>query len=194
MSEASPSSNHRSDHGPAPPRFWREAPPVPGLAFSQGGPQRHPGVLVQLKPKAFPPRSVLAVPSPLMAGGQPVAKSPAHHTVPSAQPCRLDPGNGRVELALACSRNRKGTKSTHITPGCDMKKAFFFSWYPRATFPASLQQQSGAGLGILSCLGVTHLLWHSSGLLLPARPGLEGRWLHKNSRGALEVPLLQLLC
>lgn len=37
----------------------------------------------------------------------------------------------------------------------------------------ALEQQSGSGLGILSCLGVTPLLWHSLGLLLPAKPGLE---------------------
>lgn len=75
-----------------------------------------------------------------------------------------------------------------------MYKMLSFSfWYPYATFPVSLEQP-GVGLRVLSCLGVTHLLWHSLGLLLHARPGLEGRWPHKNSWGALEVPPLQLLC
>lgn len=49
----------------------------------------------------------------------------------------------------------------------------------------SLEQQSGAWLGVLSCQGVTHLLWHSWAVLLPARPALEGRWPHKNSREPL---------
>lgn len=44
---------------------------APGLAFSQGGPQGHPGVSLQLKPglslNASPPQSAFAMLSPLMA-------------------------------------------------------------------------------------------------------------------------------
>lgn len=180
----------------------RLPPHCPRLSFQSGWATGTPQGLITAKAGAF----VECIPSSerlcyaLSSDGTEVSRWPKllPHTVLPTRPCHLGPGNGRTELALACSRNGKGTKGTHITPSYDMKKAFFFLLVSLhlnpCTFPASLEQQSRAGLGICSCLGVTHLPWHSSGLLLPARPGREGRWPHKNSRGALEVPLLQLLC
>lgn len=125
---------------------------APSLAFSQDHHRDIQVLLLQGEVPGFLWVPLLcrafAMPSLLADWGQQLTKASGTLCSLLEPDTQIPAMEGQAQLILEIENESRA----HISPQTMMFKRLSCSfWYPHATFPVSLEQQSGAGLGVLSC-------------------------------------------